>query len=176
MRTYSNFGMAERVAHTDGVNAKMSEYHAAVGLAQLSRWAAIKQKRRALLELYRKHLKPLENIVSFHPAIDEAVVSLLMLRFNRPFPSDLIAGCNAEGIALHRTYLPPLYHHPYFRGVTIVNENGELMPGDAKIENKSAHMSQSEMLNRQILGIAFHPFMSEDDVAFVVSTLQELAI
>ena len=57
-RSYSNFGMINRVAQYEGANTKMSEYHfgQAVGLAQLERWINIKQKRRRILDLYRKHL------------------------------------------------------------------------------------------------------------------------
>ncbi len=44
-----NFGfLGDRVAHTNGVNGKMSEYHAAVGLAELDGWP---DKRTAFLRV-----------------------------------------------------------------------------------------------------------------------------
>ena len=45
-RRISNFGTHMRIAQQDGTNAKMSEYHGAVALAQLDRWQSIKQRRR----------------------------------------------------------------------------------------------------------------------------------
>jgi dTDP-4-amino-4,6-dideoxygalactose transaminase len=39
-RQYSNFGMINRIGYGDGANTKMSEYHTAVGLAQVQRWEA----------------------------------------------------------------------------------------------------------------------------------------
>jgi len=174
-RVYSNFGMVDRISYGDGTNAKMSEYHAAVGLAQAARWTAAKQKRRALLDLYRRHLEPLAYAVSMHPAIDQAVVSLLMLRFDQSTASDLIASGKAEGIALHHTYLPPLYHHPHFAGIATVDCDGNILPGDTSLQMKAAHMGHSEAMHRHIVGVPFHPFLGEEDVAAVVAAFQRLA-
>jgi dTDP-4-amino-4,6-dideoxygalactose transaminase len=171
-RRSSNFGMIDRVTQIDGTNAKMSEYHAAVGLAQILRWPMIKQKRHEILGFYKKHLKPFANIVSLHPAIDKAVVSLLMLKFKQPV-IDKIA--YTEGVPLHRTYLPPLYHHPFFAGVPVADKDGNLLPGDNSLKKKTTHMTNSEMMHNHIIGVPFHPFLSEDDIAFVTLTIQRLA-
>jgi dTDP-4-amino-4,6-dideoxygalactose transaminase len=149
----------------------MSEYHAAVGLAQATRWTSIKQKRRMLLDLYRRHLEPLAYAISLHPSIDQAVVSLLMLRFDQPTGPDLIAGGKAEGVGLHRTYLPPLYRHPHFAGIAAANSDGDILPGEASPEKKAAHMGNSEMMDRHIVGVPFHPFLNEA----VVAAFQRLA-
>jgi dTDP-4-amino-4,6-dideoxygalactose transaminase len=37
-------------------------------------------------------------------------------------------------------------------------------------------MSNSETLNQHLVGVPFHPFLSEDDIAFVTDSLQQLAI
>jgi len=172
-RTYSNFGTIERIAQSDGSNTKMSEYHAAVGLAQLTRWTAIKKKRRALLELYRRHLTPFAGRVSLHPGMDSAVASLLMLRFAKPLPADVIARAKEDGLALHRTYLPPLYRHPYFAGLPTVSADGKsLKTTDEK--QKAAQMAHSEMLLKHLIGVPFHPFLDEDDIGRVTAILRLL--
>jgi len=162
-RNYSNFGTVDRIAHSDGSNTKMSEYHAAVGLAQLTRWADIKKKRRALLILYCKHLLPFDEQISLHPGMDSTVASLLMLRSAKPLPADIIARAKEDGLALHRTYLPPLYRHPYFAGLQTIGTDGKILKTtDAK--QKAAQMTHSEMMLKHVIGVPFHPFLDEDDI------------
>jgi dTDP-4-amino-4,6-dideoxygalactose transaminase len=174
-RLYSNFGTAERIAIADGTNSKMSEYHAAVGLAQAMRWDTNKKKRRALLDVYRQHLTQLAGRVSLHPSIGKAVVSLLMLRFEAPIADRVIAAAKKEGLAMHRTYLPPLYQHPYYAGVTLASADGELLHGDAPAAKKAAHMKHSEAMYRHIAGVPFHSFMGEKEVVRVVETMARLS-
>jgi dTDP-4-amino-4,6-dideoxygalactose transaminase len=173
-RRFSNFGMIGRVGHADGANTKMSEYHAAVGLAQLERWTAVKARRRAVLELYRRRLGPLAGLVSMQPSIDHAVVSILMLRLSEPIAAAVIDEGRRLGIGLHQTYFPPLYRHPNFARIPLVDIEGKVhMDGD--IGDKAAHMPGSEELLKHLVGVPFHAFMREEDVEFVVQHFAELA-
>jgi dTDP-4-amino-4,6-dideoxygalactose transaminase len=55
--TVSNFGFWEaRNSHIGGLNGKMSEYHAAVGLAELDGWSEKRQCLRNVADQYRKTL------------------------------------------------------------------------------------------------------------------------
>ncbi|MGE3623999.1 MAG: DegT/DnrJ/EryC1/StrS family aminotransferase [Bdellovibrionales bacterium] len=173
-RLYSNFGTVERIAYSDGSNAKMSEYHAAVGLAQAARWRDCKQKRRDVLGIYRNHLKPLANRLSLHPSVDHAVVSLLMLRLVEPVAIKLVERSKNEGLALHQTYLPPLYRHPYYANVGLADSDGVMLSPNADIERKASHMANSETMHRHIVGVPFHPFLGEEHVAAVTAALRRL--
>ncbi len=173
-RRYTNFGMIERVGSADGANTRMSEYHAAVGLVQLNRWSEIKGRRRHLLDLFRQHLEPLSERVSLQPSIVEAVVSCLMVLIKDRPQNQLLAEKDFNGIAFHRTYLPPLYRHPIFERLPVVNTNGDALPSEAEVAKKLAHMRNSEMLMRCLLGVPFHPFMDEYDVVSVVDALSSL--
>jgi dTDP-4-amino-4,6-dideoxygalactose transaminase len=54
-----NFGFfADRESRVASINGKMSEYHAAVGLAELDGWPAKQATFRALADKYRKRLNP----------------------------------------------------------------------------------------------------------------------
>jgi dTDP-4-amino-4,6-dideoxygalactose transaminase len=170
-RIYTNFGMVDRIGRVDGANAKMSEYHAAVGLAQLDRWDAIRKTRARLLEIYLECLEPLAGFVSVHPAIDTAVVSCLMLMLKSPRAEAVLSGTRQAKISFHRTYLPPLYRHPYFGNLSVIDAHGVVLRGDADDARKAAHMPTCERLGASLVGVPFHPFMREADVMNVVNNL-----
>jgi dTDP-4-amino-4,6-dideoxygalactose transaminase len=172
-RIYSNFGTLDRIATCTGSNTKMSEYHAAVGLAQAERWGTVKKRRREIRELYQKHLAPLADHLSLQPGVEKAVVSCLMLRLNKPMAAAVIARGLQANVALHKMYLPPLYHHPYFTDLAVVNTEGKILGADASLAAKAAHMMNSDMMLRHVLGVPFHPYMDEDDIAAVVDMLRE---
>jgi dTDP-4-amino-4,6-dideoxygalactose transaminase len=171
-RQYSNFGLIDRISCDEGTNAKMSEYHAAVALAQLDRWSEVKRKRRDLLGWYICQLQPLLGNVSLHPAVADAVVSLLMVLLGDPVAEAVMAEGKCHGIAMHRTYLPPLYDHPFLASLNLVNTEGVILSGDAQAVEKRAYMVNCERLQRRLLGVPFHAHMREEDVATVVSQLK----
>lgn len=170
-RIYSNFGMVDRIARMNGANAKMSEYHAAVGLAQLDRLDLVKKARERLLELYLECLEPLTGFLSAQPAIETAVVSCLMLLLKTPRADELLSNSRQTKVSFHRTYLPPLYRHPYFGGLPVVDAEGAVLRGDANEAKKRAHMPTCERLAASLVGVPFHPFMREADVMQVVNSL-----
>jgi dTDP-4-amino-4,6-dideoxygalactose transaminase len=58
-----NFGLVDEVSvAANGINAKMSELHAAVGLAQLPTIDDAIERRRAVAEAYARHLAGLEHL------------------------------------------------------------------------------------------------------------------
>jgi hypothetical protein len=78
------FGTSERICQLDGSNDKKSEYHAAVELAQISRWNGIKQRHCDLLQLYLQHPASVMKFLSLQPSIETAVASSLMLELKHP--------------------------------------------------------------------------------------------
>ena len=56
VRTRSNFGFESGEVKYLGTNAKLSEYHAAVGMAALQGWPRRKARRQALYEAYAETL------------------------------------------------------------------------------------------------------------------------
>jgi dTDP-4-amino-4,6-dideoxygalactose transaminase len=161
-RRASNFGTTDRIAYEDGINAKLSEYHAAVGLAQLRRWDAIVARRREVLMVYQRELARLGDAVTLQVGIEQAVVSCLMLRLREPKAEALFRLALEQGFGLHRTYLPPLYRHPYFADLPLMDGNGraatESLPG-------------CEAMVAHVIGVPFHPFLEVSDIAEAVGLL-----
>lgn len=161
VRQLSNFGTVERIAQDWGTNAKLSEFHGAVGLAQLARWDAIKTKRRTLLQIYQTALAGLP--VRLQPGIADAVPSLLMLDC-APHPAALVrAKLQAAGIATHQTYLPALYRHPAFTALQRVTVTGD----------RAENCPNAEYLAAHLVGVPFHPFMNESNVQRVANALKQ---
>ncbi len=66
IRTITNFGFdADRIARVPGINAKMSEYTAAVALALLDQWPDLRVRYSNVLASYRKHFAVVDNTGQF---------------------------------------------------------------------------------------------------------------
>lgn len=172
-RCRSNFGTQQRITLYDGSNAKMSEYHAAVGMAQMDRWEGIKQRRHRVLRFYQTACAEAGLNISFQKDINQAVVSALMLKIQTGSAVKICNTLNAQGIMAHRMYLPPLYHHPHFSEVDVVDDQGHLIEGTVSVEDKASVMENSEMLHHSLLGMPFHAFLDQADVNYAVKALAE---
>lgn len=172
VRQIINFGMQDRITYRGGENAKMSEYHAAVALAQLERWEGIKARRRKVYETYKAALCEISDRANPHSSLEETVVSNLMVRINIESSSSIMEALLRRGIAAHRTYLPPLYTHPHFADLTVVSAVGNRLktPDHAA---KAAYMRGAETMNTFALGLPFHAFMSDEEIHRAVKILGE---
>lgn len=175
VRRYSNFGLVDGVAQVDGTNSKMSEYHAAVGLAQLERWTDIKLKRARVLSSYLAKLATLAEVAEPQRELSQAIPSLLMVLLKRPIATEVAARAKRVGLAAHRSYLPPLYAHPRFQHLMTVNAEGFGLAADVSSVDRCAHMSTAEWLGARLLGLPFHHLMTESDVATSIRILTRLA-
>ncbi len=173
-RCISNFGTQLRIALQDGSNAKMSEYHGAVALAQLDRWDEVKQKRRDGFARFRAVIEKAALGVGFQQGIERAIASVIMLQSPATQATHIVNALTARGIAAHRMYLPPLYHHPYFANLKIVNNKGLALSGTSSLDQKVAWMENCEAMQRSVFGLPFHAFMSGDDMDYVAQTLAEV--
>lgn len=75
IRARANFGFhASREARMPATNAKLSEYHAAVGHASLDEWTAVRAEWLSLAESYRKAL-PESNWLRFQPGFGRSWIA-----------------------------------------------------------------------------------------------------
>jgi dTDP-4-amino-4,6-dideoxygalactose transaminase len=169
-RTIANFGTELRITLRNGMNAKLSEYHGAVALAQLDRWDGIKERRRKTFALYQKHVAGQPDL-TLQPGIEQAITSALMIRTARGNAAAVVNALNGRGIAAHRMYLPPLYHHPHFENLAVVRFDGEIIKGGESLEKKIAVMTNSETMHRDTFGLPFHAFLTETDIEYVMTSL-----
>lgn len=178
-RRICGFGMNEvGQVVMPGTNCKLSEYHAAVGLAQLARWPARQLKRARVESAYQSHMQlhaDLWATQSFadNPPDDDVLVKL-PVRFSRStMPVRLRDHIKqdveqvqqqlaAKGIGTRLWYNPGLHRHPNW-----VNANQVYRPGETRL-------ATTEALNRRIIGLPFHNFLSPDEIGRVVYSLWQI--
>lgn len=156
VRRLSNFGINARTgfSETVGSNAKMSEFHAAVGLAALARWPERRRLRRDLHERYLDVLGRACGKVIFQSRPADGVYTILQVAL--PAHADrraVAASLAAQGIETRAWYLPLVPDHPAFAGC----ESGDL--------------STVRGLGPRLLGLPFHTALAEEDIARVCEAL-----
>jgi dTDP-4-amino-4,6-dideoxygalactose transaminase len=158
VRCLSNFGIdpADAKVHQAGTNAKLSEYHAAVGLAALARWPRRAALRRSLEAEYRQSLQALSSGIEFQRRAEEgAYASFCVLLPPSADPARVASRLAAEGIETRRWYYPPLHLHPAF--------------ADARI---AGTLDATTRIGSRLLGLPFH---LELDSAGIGAVAQGLA-
>lgn len=156
IRRLSNFGIGANHGEVDeaGTNGKMSEYHAAVGLAALPRWQAKREVRLSLQAGYRLALQQHAPTVMWQDK-PEGIPTILVVAM----PSGVDAGAIASrlatrGIETRRWYCPPLFEHRAFAGC-----------------DTAGPLDVSRDIAGRLLGLPFHLHLQIDDVSTVCTEL-----
>lgn len=160
IRRLSNFGFmnAGGLISEIGINGKMSEYAAAVGLAAFDRWPRVRDARRALMSRYMAALATsCPEAVPQRRAAD-GVYSLVVLRL----PDRLRAETAAEflasrGVASRRWYCPGIYAHPAFLALTQADDHVVV-----------------KHLDQHLLGLPFHLGLDDAQIERITGALGEV--
>ena len=160
IRMLSNFGLDNKgmAELKHGTNAKLSEYHAAVGLAQLSRLTYLKNNCSKLVSKYKLALAPFSDKISFQAGWGGSLVFTLPLRTEQPALS-INQQFKRRDIQTRSWYCPPLTMHPAFMG-----------------KKKAAVASPDMLLNAEylgchLIGLPFHAQLSEGDFEKIIESL-----
>ncbi|MBC7781070.1 MAG: DegT/DnrJ/EryC1/StrS aminotransferase family protein [Proteobacteria bacterium] len=158
VRRLSNFGYmsAGGLISDIGVNGKMSEYAAAVGLAALDRWPAVSTARRVLMSSYSAAVQDAcpEIVLQERPL--GGVYSLGLVRLPDRLRAETVAEFLASrGIGSRRWYCPGIYAHPAFLALTQADDHVVV-----------------KHLDQHLLGLPFHLQMSLADIDRVTGALQ----
>ena len=142
-----------------GTNGKMSEYHAAVGLASLDAWLDNSARRRVLYQSYTESIRTIPGLrTTWQQAPDDCVRSVCCLLLDSARRRDRAESMlDSLGIGTRRWYLPLLDRHPAF-----------------------AHMAHRPTpvaydLAERLLGIPFHLNLDAASRAEVVAGLTAVA-
>lgn len=160
VRRLTNFGFEGGVVSQPGTNGKLSEYAAAVALAQWQRWPVLQQKRRALWRTYSAMLSTISGAAmqgGAHNAHNPP--ANLVLRLAQPAQA-ISARLAAHGIESRRWYWPALPGHPAFSSYPSIGPDG------------APALPVTEMLGEYALGLPWHPYLSEEEMTTVCSALQ----
>lgn len=142
VRCLSNFGIdpGDFKVHQAGSNAKLSEYHAAVGIAALARWPERAALRSALATEYRQCLEAKCDGIRFQQRpVGGAYAAFCVLLPASTDPNLVGSRLSAVGIETRRWYYPPLNGHPAF--------------ADSAVAGKLAATTR---ISSSLLGLPFH--------------------
>ena len=161
-RRLSNFGFDRGTVQAGGCNGKLSEYHAAVGLAQLHRFERVEERRRSVWASYRSQLHG-SDWVELQQADSDFVRSVLTVKVLAPGGAEeLERRMMASNVQTRRWYHPPLYAHPAFAGARCIGPDG------------GSHLPETTELANRLLGLPFHSFLGEAEIAQICSVLHEI--
>ncbi len=162
VRKLSNFGFDCGTITQSGSNAKLSEYHAAVALAQLKRWTQIIERREKIWEIYRRNLSVMENKISLQKVPSDYIRATLSIKINsiNTHLEQLIEQLTHQGIQTRRWYYPPLFKFPAFRDAVRISPDG---CNDLVVTQK---------LSQCLLGLPFHTSLKEETIAFICRHLR----
>lgn len=156
VRRLTNFGLHpdHGVANEAGTNGKMSEYHAAVGLAAIPHWIRRRPLRTRLYRTYQEYLQHYCPAVRLQ-AKPEGVPALLPVALPEGMQATAVAaGLARAEIATRRWYCPPLYAHPAFAHC----------PTAGGLEN-------CRSLGERLLGLPFHLQLSHENIKMICTQL-----
>lgn len=157
LKQLSNFGIdvTTGFAMEAGSNAKLSEYHAAVGLAALQSWPQRMARRRKLHADYLDALHAHCPQVTPQQRPGDGVYSIMQVRLPDGIDNAIVAAAmKAAGIETRLWYLPLLDTHPAF--------GGALPAGSLPVARRLA---------KSMLGLPFHLQLDSEAIRTVCSVL-----
>lgn len=156
VRACSNFGFqGSRNAMVAALNAKMSEYHAAVGLASLAGWKQTRRQHAHLAEWYLEAIRRLDH-VSLQPDYGHGWVSATTSIILPHRTRDRVSRRLQEyGIETRLWWGEGCHRQPAF------------------MDCPRSLLPVTEELGARVLGLPHFPGMQKHDVEFVVEGLSE---
>jgi len=156
----SNFGFEpNRSINQTGNNSKISEYHCAVGLAQLDRLESIKKQRQSILDKYRKLIEHESLPVTVQENIESDVPASLYVVFDQTNTGELFENLLANNIETRRLYWPLIQGFPAFKNNCI---------------KSSINFTHAQHISSNGLALPFHNFLSNADIEHTVTKLSDL--
>lgn len=155
-RAGCNFGFqGERIAMLPALNAKLSEYHAAIGLASLEQWPETRQQHARIMAWYREILPHLDR-VSLQPGYGNGWVSATTSVILPPKSSARIsAQLRSAGIETKTWWGEGCHGQPAF------------------MDCPRTSLSVTEELGTRVLGLPHFPEMQKQDIERVGGTLAD---
>lgn len=161
VRRLTNFGidLATGLVDMAGTNAKMSEYHAAVGLAMLPLWDRHSDSRRRLHRAYLNRLSKMKGL-TLQDRPEQGVYSIMPAILPASLTAEEVGRrLAAEGIETRRWYCPILSNHPAF--------------ASAKV---AGNLDCAVRIGERLLALPFHTRMTPDLVDRVCGGLESILV
>ena len=153
------------VSSTPPYQAGLSDLSAALGLAQLKRLDEILERRRLIEHLYYKHLQSFEGIKDPYVGPDVTEVNWFLYlvhlgtRFSRSSRDAIVEDLRVERVEAV-AYSNPLHLQRHYWDIGYRR-------GDLLVTEKVADRA---------VALPFHTHLTEDEIAFIVSTMKDASI
>ena len=156
MRLLREHGMRVRYHHEIvGHNFRMTDIHAAIGLAQLAKLPGYNDRRRAIAARYDRELR---GVITPAVAIDVThVYHQYTIRVNRR--DEFVEQLRERGVGTAVYYPIPVHRQKPFIALGY---------GDQ-------HFPVTEQLTEQVVSIPVHPSLTDEEVATVIGAVNEVA-
>jgi dTDP-4-amino-4,6-dideoxygalactose transaminase len=160
-----NFGFVNEVTVVAaGINGKMSEFNAALGLLQLKHMPAVLDRREQIDALYRERLSMVDGIEAPDwPNQDRVNWSYFPIRVKPQFPlgrDELYEELKLQGISGRRYFYPLISEFPMYRGLP--SAQPQLMP----------HAIEA---SREVICLPQYPGLADEDVHRVCDAIEAAA-
>lgn len=154
---FGNFGFqASRNAELPGTNAKMTEYSAAIGLAQLDEWPVTRETWRRLTDAFVHEVGRVDGLRLAPQFGDGWVSSFGMVQFDEGIRAeDVSAFLGGEGIETRQWWSKGCHCQPAYN------------------EYPQSPLSVTNKLGQQVLGLPFWLGLEADDIMSIVTVLEE---
>ncbi len=152
-----NFGFfGTRECRAASINGKMSEYHAAVGLAELDGWDEKERGLKTVAENYRRSFQKLGLADRFIGAPDSASCYVLFRCETEQKAQALAAHLERESIGYRFWYGRGIHKEPYFT-------------------RRSCVLPNSENAASRLIGLPVAPDLATQDIERIVNTVAAVA-
>jgi dTDP-4-amino-4,6-dideoxygalactose transaminase len=160
-----NFGFANEVTVVAaGINGKMSEFNAALGLLQLQHMPEVLAQRQRVDAQYREQLAGLRGIeLPQCPADTQVNWSYFPIRVKPDFfmrRDDLYAALKANGVLGRRYFYPLISEFPMYRGLPSANPS---------------QLPHATLASSEVICLPLYPGLSDADVRAICHCILTLA-
>lgn len=157
IRRFGNFGFeAPRIAELPGTNAKMTEYSAAIGLAQFEQWEATRNVWRELTDAFVQEVGRVDGVRLAPQFGDGWVSSFGMVQFDEDIlAEDVSAFLNRKGIETRQWWGKGCHCQPAYE------------------QFSRSPLPVTRKLGQHVLGLPFWLGLGRDDMIAIVTVLEE---
>lgn len=153
----TNFGFFTRHISTPGINNKMSEYTAAVGLAALDIWPERREQWVNTATTYLNHLRPIAEKHKFTIWLDEEnVSSTCNIRLAKPEADRVISQLQVRGIKSRQWWDKGCHPQPAY---------AKYPKGD---------LTQTELMTASLVSLPYYIDIPEGHIAHTVEKLDKI--
>lgn len=157
LRAMGNFGFGEpRAATMPGLNSKMSEVCALLGLTKFDEFDAVAQHRHKMFEHYRSLLPDFTFQKMTGRRTAHQFVSVLVPESHAGRVDEVIDVLRAKGVGAGRYFVPHLAAQPFFQQTCV-----------------SGPLPATEAISRRVISLPMLDSLTEDDVKYVCDTFRQ---